>query len=71
MLASQPSAAQEKGLPAAAAFDGIRRKFTNQRRWREFVSAVQVSVKYPAAMHALRHHTQWFQLARMRGARGP
>jgi hypothetical protein len=49
-------------LPAAAAsaFDDIRRKFANQRQWREFVSAVQVSVNYPAAINTLRHHTKWF-----------
>jgi hypothetical protein len=71
MLVSQTSAVQpENGissrlridLPAAAAsaLEDIKQKFTNQRQWREFVSAVQVSVNYPAAISALRHHTKWF-----------
>jgi hypothetical protein len=53
-------------LPAAAAsaFEDIRRKFTNkftnQRQWREFVSAVQCSVNYPAAINTLRHGTKLF-----------
>jgi hypothetical protein len=53
-------------LPAAAAsaavsaFEDIRQKFTNQRQWREFASAVQVSVNYPAAINTLRHGTKWF-----------
>jgi len=54
-------------LPAAAAsaFEDIKRKFTNQRQWREFASAVQssvaqCSVNYPAAINSLRSGTQWF-----------
>lgn len=49
-------------LPAAAAsaFEDIKQKFTNQRQWREFVSAVQCSVNYPAAINSLRSHTKWF-----------
>jgi hypothetical protein len=49
-------------LPAAAAnaLDGIRRKFTNQRQWREFVSAVECRVNYPAAINTLRYGTKWF-----------
>jgi hypothetical protein len=49
-------------LPAAAAsaFEDIRQKFTNQRQWREFVSAVQCSVNYPAAINSLRSGTKWF-----------
>ncbi|HEX3951623.1 MAG TPA: hypothetical protein VHW95_17365 [Steroidobacteraceae bacterium] len=91
MLASQTSVEQETelnvvrlglDLPAAAAsaFEDMRRKFTNQRQWREFVSAVQVSVNYPAAINALRCRTKWFSgglaqasscLAQtLRGARG-
>ncbi len=49
-------------LPAAAAsaFEDIKRRFSNQRQWREFVSAVQCSVNYPAAINSLRSGTQWF-----------
>jgi hypothetical protein len=49
-------------LPAAAAsaFEDIRRKFTNQRQWREFVSAIQCSVNYPAAINSVRTGTKWF-----------
>lgn len=49
-------------LPAAAAsaFEDIKEKFTNQRQWREFVSAVQCSVNYPAAINSLRSGTKWF-----------
>lgn len=49
-------------LPAAAAgaFEDIKQKFSNQRQWREFVSAVQVSVNYPAAINTLRYGTKWF-----------
>jgi len=49
-------------LPAAAAsaFEDIKQKFTNQRQWREFVSAVQCSVNYPAAINSLRTGTKWF-----------
>lgn len=49
-------------LPNAAvnAFAGIKRKFSNQRQWREFVAAVQCSVNYPAAINTLRSGTKWF-----------
>jgi hypothetical protein len=49
-------------LPAAAAsaFEDMKQKFTNQRQWREFVSAVQCSVNYPAAINSLRSGTKWF-----------
>jgi hypothetical protein len=56
-------------LPAAAAsaFEDIKQKltnhkqkFTNQRQWREFVSAVQCSVNYPAAINSLRSGTKLF-----------
>jgi hypothetical protein len=49
-------------LPTAAvnAFEDIKRKFSNQRQWREFVSAVQCSVNYPAAINAVRSGTKWF-----------
>jgi len=42
-------------LPSAAvnAFEDIKRKFSNQRQWREFVSAIQCSVPYPAAINTL------------------
>jgi hypothetical protein len=49
---------------AASAFEDIKQKFThhfaNQRQWREFVSAVQCSVNYPAAINSLRTGTKWF-----------
>jgi hypothetical protein len=72
MLVSQHSTVEEESdinvvrrrvdLPAAAAsaFDDIKQKFTNQRQWREFVSAVQCSVNYPAAINSLRSGTKWF-----------
>lgn len=49
-------------LPTVAinAFEDIKREFTNQRQWREFVSAVQCSVNYPAAINTLRSGTKWF-----------
>ena len=50
-------------LPAAAAsaFEDIKQKFTNQRQWREFVSALQCTVNYPAAVNnALRAGKKWF-----------
>ena len=49
-------------LPAAAAsaFQDIKRRFTNQRQWREFASAIQCSVNYPAAINTLRSGTKWF-----------
>jgi hypothetical protein len=49
-------------LPVAAvnALGDIKRKFTNQRQWREFVSAVQCSAHYPAAVNALRSGKKWF-----------
>jgi hypothetical protein len=50
-------------LPTVAvnAFEGIKRKFTNQRQWREFVTAVQCPVNYPAAINnTLRTGTKWF-----------
>jgi len=51
-----------QNLPNAAAnaFEDIKRKFSNQRQWREFVSAVQCSVNYPAAINTLRSGTKWF-----------
>jgi hypothetical protein len=45
---------------AVSAFEDIKQKFTNQRQWREFVSAVQCSVNYPAAINSLRSGTKWF-----------
>ena len=72
MLVSQTSAVEAESdinvvrlgldLPAAAAsaFEDIKQKFTNQRQWREFVSAVQCSVNYPAAISSLRSGTKWF-----------
>jgi hypothetical protein len=49
-------------LPTVAvnAFEDIKQKFTNQRQWREFVSAVQCSVNYPVAINTLRSRTKWF-----------
>ena len=49
-------------LPAAAAnaFHDIKHKFTNQRQWREFVSAVQCTVNYPAVANTLRSGKKWF-----------
>jgi hypothetical protein len=49
-------------LPAAAAsaFEDIRQKFSNQRQWREFVSALQCTVNYPAVVNTLRSGKKWF-----------
>jgi hypothetical protein len=49
-------------FPTAAvnAFEDFKRRFTNQRQWREFVSAVQCSVNYPAAINTLRSGTKLF-----------
>jgi hypothetical protein len=49
-------------LPTAAvnAFEDIKRKFSNQRQWREFVSAVQCTVNYPAAINTVRFGKKWF-----------
>jgi hypothetical protein len=52
--------AQDLPTAAANAFEDIKRKFSNQRQWREFVSAVQCTVNYPAAINALRSGTKWF-----------
>jgi hypothetical protein len=72
MLVTQVSAVEEESninvvrlgldLPAAAAsaFEDIKQKFTNQRQWREFLSAAQCSVNYPAAINSLRSSTKWF-----------
>jgi hypothetical protein len=72
MRVNQTSAVEEENdvnvvrlgldLPAAAAsaFEDIKQKFTNRRQWREFVSAVQCSVNYPAAINSLRSGTKWF-----------
>jgi hypothetical protein len=72
MLISQTRGLDEEGdsnvvrlgldLPAAAAsaLEDIKRKFANQRQWREFVSAVQCSVNYPAAINSVRSGTKWF-----------
>jgi hypothetical protein len=72
MLVTQISAVEEESninvvrlgldLPAAAAsaFEDIKQKFTNQRQWREFLSAAQCSVNYPAAINSLRSSTKWF-----------
>ena len=70
MIVSQTSAVEKENdvvrpgmdLPAAAAsaFEDIKQKFSNQRQWREFVSAVQCSVNYPAAINSLRSGTKLF-----------
>jgi hypothetical protein len=36
------------------ALEDFGRKFSNRREWREVLSAVQCSVKYPAVLNALR-----------------
>jgi hypothetical protein len=36
------------------ALEDFGRQFSNRREWRDFVSAVQCSVKYPAVLNALR-----------------
>jgi hypothetical protein len=49
-------------LPTAAvnAFEDIKRRFSNQRQWREFVSALQCSVNYSNVIRTLRSSTKWF-----------
>jgi hypothetical protein len=52
---------QDLPTVAVSAFEGIKRKFTNQRQWREFVAAVQCPVNYPSAINnTLRSGTKWF-----------
>ena len=34
--------------------EDVRRKFSNRREWRDFVSAVQCPVNYPSVLNALR-----------------
>jgi len=47
-------------------FEETRRKFSNHRQWREFVTAVHESVTYPCAVtypkviEALRSGRDWF-----------
>jgi hypothetical protein len=50
-------------------FKDIKRRFTNQRQWRDFAAAVQCSVNYPAIVSTLRSGKQWFSdgLARASG----
>jgi hypothetical protein len=36
------------------ALEDFGRKFSNRREWRDFISAVQCSVKYPVVLNALR-----------------
>ena len=60
MTHTKVSILEEEAAAAASAFEDIKQKFTNQRQWREFVSAVQCSVNYPAAINSLRSGTKWF-----------
>jgi hypothetical protein len=72
MILSQTSAAETSALndvslglselPAAAisALGDIKRKFSNQRQWREIVTAVQCTVNYPAVLHTLHSGKKWF-----------
>ena len=46
-------------------FQGFKRKFSNNRQWRDFVSAVQsvtypCTVTYPKVISALRSGRDWF-----------
>ena len=58
-------------LPTAAvnAFEDIKRRFSNRRQWREFVSALQCSVNYSNVISTLRSSTKWFsdELSRASG----
>jgi hypothetical protein len=51
------------------AFQDIKRRFSNQRQWRDFAAALQCSVNYPAIMGTVRSGSQWFSggLARASG----
>lgn len=73
MLIAQHGAVEQEGeldvvrlgleFPAAAAsaFQDFTQKFTNQRQWREFVSALQCTVNYPAVVNTLRTTgKKWF-----------
>jgi hypothetical protein len=61
LITRSDTVAQEGGLDVARlGLDLLKRKFANQRQWREFVSAVQCSVNYPAAINSLRSGTRWF-----------
>ncbi|HEY0801579.1 MAG TPA: hypothetical protein VGD54_12100 [Steroidobacteraceae bacterium] len=58
-------------LPTAAvnAFEDFKRRFSNRRQWREFVSALQCSVNYSNVIGTLRSSTKWFsdELSRASG----
>jgi hypothetical protein len=47
-------------------FDDVRRKFSNHRQWRDFISAVHESVSYPCSvtypmvLEAVRSGRAWF-----------
>jgi hypothetical protein len=43
-------------------FEEIKSRFSNQRQWRDFVSAVQCSVNYPTVRH-LQFATVFFNSA--------
>jgi hypothetical protein len=42
------------------AFKDIKKRFSNQRQWREFAAALQCPVNYPSIVSTLRTGKQWF-----------
>jgi hypothetical protein len=51
------------------ALKDIKRRFSNQRKWRDFVAALQCSGNYPAIVSTVRSSGHWFSdgLARASG----
>jgi hypothetical protein len=51
------------------ALEDIKKRFSNQRQWRDFAAALQGSGNYPAIVSTLRSSGRWFSegLARASG----
>jgi hypothetical protein len=47
-------------LAPTVTFDDMSQRFSNQRQWREFLSAVQCSVDYSAVINTVRAGTKYF-----------
>jgi len=51
-------------------FEDLSRRFSNQRQWREFLSAVQCSVDYSAVINTVRAGTKYFYNGLVSGLSG-
>jgi len=51
------------------ALKDIKKRFSNQRQWRDFAAALQCSGNYPAILNTVRSGGRWFSdgLARASG----